>query len=80
MCTFNRLFLIILALNNHSTLKSMCQIGLSEENEWNKMSSPPDHNNLHRHPATDESLQRHHDMKYFVDLYTAALHLRYVSI
>ena len=53
---------MFLALNN-----SMCQIGTSEE----KM-SPNDGN----HPHIDELITRHNDIKYFVDLYTAALHLR----
>lgn len=52
----------------------MCQIGTSDENEHIRMSPTDD---LHRHhPVLDESLQRHHDMKHFVDLSTAALHLR----
>jgi len=57
----------VVALNNHSRNNSMCQIGTSEE----KM-SPNDGNHQH----IDELITRHNDIKYFVDLYTAALHLR----
>ncbi|CAF0883977.1 unnamed protein product [Adineta ricciae] len=45
----------------------MCQIGISEE----KMSPNDD-----SHHRLDELINRHNDIKYFVDLYTAALHLR----
>jgi hypothetical protein len=45
----------------------MCQIGTSEE----KM-SPNDGNHQH----IEELIHRTNDIKYFVDLYTAALHLR----
>jgi hypothetical protein len=45
----------------------MCQIGTSEE----KM-SPNDVNHQH----IEELIHRTNDIKYFVDLYTAALHLR----
>jgi hypothetical protein len=45
----------------------MCQIGTIEE----KM-SPNDDNHQH----TEELIDRNDDIKYFVDLYTAALHLR----
>jgi hypothetical protein len=54
-------------LNNHSRTNSMCQIGTSEE----KM-SPTDDNHQH----IEELIHRNNDIKYFVDLYTAALHLR----
>lgn len=47
--------------------RSMCQIGTTE----GKM-SPNDDNHQH----TDELIHRNNDIKYFVDLYTAALHLR----
>ena len=71
---FSFFFVFVLALNHHqqsSATSSMCQIGTSsDENEHTRM-SPTD-----PHPVLDESLQRHHDMKYFVDLSTAALHLR----
>ncbi|CAF1159361.1 unnamed protein product [Adineta steineri] len=55
-------------LTNHSRNNSMCQIGISEE----KM-SPNDDNHQHH---IDELINQHNDIKYFVDLYTAALHLR----
>ncbi|UJR20662.1 hypothetical protein I4U23_023784 [Adineta vaga] len=45
----------------------MCQIGISED----KMS--PNDDNHHR---LDELINQHNDIKYFVDLYTSALHLR----
>ncbi len=60
-------FFFFLALNNHSRNNSMCQIGTSEE----KM-SPNDVNHQH----IEELIHRTNDIKYFVDLYTAALHLR----
>jgi hypothetical protein len=49
----------------------MCQIGTSEDNEQIKM-SPNDYN----HSQIDELINRHNGIKYFVDIYTAALHLR----
>lgn len=76
-CLFSMVLSIVLALNNHSGANSMCQLGSGEENEWTKMSST-EHNDSQRPPIVDEFLQRHDDMKYFVDLYTAALHLRLV--
>jgi hypothetical protein len=45
----------------------MCQIGPSEE----KMSSNDDN-----HQHIEEVINRNNDIKYFVDIYTAALHLR----
>jgi hypothetical protein len=45
----------------------MCQIVTSEE----KMSPNDDH-----HQPINELINRNNDIKYFVDLYTTALHLR----
>jgi hypothetical protein len=61
--SFIKEFYCFLALNNHS----MCQIGTSEE----KM-SPNDDN----HQRIEEFSTQNNEIKYLVDLYTAALHLR----
>ena len=49
----------------------MCHIGTSEDNQHVKMSPNSD-----THPLTEELIHRRHEIKQFVDLYTAALHLR----
>ena len=49
----------------------MCHIGTSEDNNHVRMSPNND-----TRPLTDEFIHQRHDIKQFVDLYTAALHLR----
>ncbi len=85
-------FFFILALHNHlktiittsTTSNSMCHIATiqgSEDNETNKM-SPNDYTvtttNMHHHSIDDRnsSVDINSNIKYFVDIYTAALHLR----
>lgn len=59
---------LFLALNSHSKYNFMCQI-LTSENKMSRNDDNYDHD--------DELNHGYNDIKYFVDLYTAALHLRY---